>query len=177
MSSALSGFIRTIPDHPKPGIQFRDITTLLSEPAGLRLAVDGIADRFSSGTIDVVVGIEARGFIFGTAIAYRLGLGFVPLRKQGKLPGQTIGRDFELEYGTDRIELHVGAIKAGQRVLLVDDLIATGGTAEAGVLLLRESGAEIVECDFVISLPDLGGVKRLEALGCRVHALCEFVGE
>ena len=177
MNSELCSLIRTIPDHPKPGIQFRDITTLLSDPRGLKSSVDEIADRFSDGGIDVVVGIEARGFIFGTAIAYRLGLGFVPLRKHGKLPGATIGRDFELEYGTDRIELHVGAIQSGQRVLLVDDLIATGGTAEAGILLLRESGAEVVECDFVIALPELGGVSKLEALGCKVHALCEFEGE
>jgi adenine phosphoribosyltransferase len=173
----IQSLIRTIPDHPKPGIQFRDITTLLSDPGGLRMAVDGIADRFSSDSIDVVVGIEARGFIFGTAIAYRLGLGFVPLRKQGKLPGATVGRDFELEYGKDRIELHVGAVRPGQRVLLIDDLIATGGTAEAGILLLREAGAEIVECDFVVALPELGGVSRLEALGCKVHSLCEFEGE
>jgi adenine phosphoribosyltransferase len=170
----------------------------------LRLAVDGIADRHRndlpdsssalSGTnnsnhvnrssatapttdIDLVVGIEARGFIFGTAIAYQLGVGFVPLRKPGKLPGETIGRDFDLEYGKDRIELHVGAIKAGQKVLLVDDLIATGGTAEAAVELLREVNAELVECAFVIALPDLGGVERLEKLGCKVHSLCEYAGD
>ncbi|HIF93317.1 MAG: adenine phosphoribosyltransferase [Myxococcales bacterium] len=183
---SLDSFIRTIPDHPKPGIQFRDITTLLLDPEGLRLAVDGIADRHRhdrhdrhdrSGGLGLVVGIEARGFIFGTAIAYQLGLGFVPLRKPGKLPGETIGRDFDLEYGSDRIELHVGAIAPGQKVLLVDDLIATGGTAEAAVLLLREAQAEIVECAFVIALPDLGGVKRLEQLDCKVHSLCEFAGD
>ena len=174
---SLQSFIRTIPDHPKPGIQFRDITTLLLDPVGLRLAVDGIADRHRSGSIDLVVGIEARGFIFGTAVAYQLGLGFVPLRKPGKLPGQTIGRDFDLEYGHDRIELHVGAIEPGKKILLVDDLIATGGTAEAAVLLLREAGAVVVECAFVIALPDLGGVERLEALECKVHSLCEFAGD
>jgi adenine phosphoribosyltransferase len=174
---SLRSFIRTIPDHPKPGIQFRDITTLLLDPEGLRLAIDGIADRHRSGKIDLVVGIEARGFIFGTAVAYQLGLGFVPLRKPGKLPGETIGRDFDLEYGSDRIELHVGAIEPGKRVLLVDDLIATGGTAEAAVGLLREAGADVVECAFVIALPDLGGVERLEKLACKVHSLCEFSGD
>jgi len=173
----LRSYIRTIPDHPKPGIQFRDITTLLLDPEGLRLAVDGIADRHRTTGIKLVVGIEARGFIFGTAIAYQLGVGFVPLRKPGKLPGETIGRDFDLEYGSDRIELHVGAIEPGQKVLLVDDLIATGGTAEAAVELLREAEAEIVECAFVIALPDLGGVERLEKLGCKVHSLCDYAGD
>ncbi len=173
----LRSFIRTIPDHPEPGIQFRDITTLLLDPEGLRLAVDGIADRHRAGGIDLVVGIEARGFIFGTAIAYQLGLGFVPIRKPGKLPAETIGRNFDLEYGSDRIELHVGAIEAGQKILLVDDLIATGGTAEAAVGLLREVRADVVECAFVIALPDLGGMARLEKLGCKVHALCEYAGD
>lgn len=174
---SLHSFIRTIPDYPKPGIQFRDITTLLRDPEGLRLAVDGIADRYSAGEIDLVAGIEARGFIFGTAVAYQLGLGFVPLRKPGKLPGEKIGRDFDLEYGRDRIEIHLGAIDSGQKVLLVDDLIATGGTAEAAVKLLRDVGAEIVECAFVIALRDLGGVERLEKLGCKVHSLCEYAGD
>ena len=173
----LRSLIRTIPGYPKPGIQFRDITTLLLDPEGLRLAVDGIADRHRAGGIDLVVGIEARGFIFGTAVAYQLGLGFVPLRKPGKLPGETIGQDFDLEYGSDRIELHVGAIKPGQTVLLVDDLVATGGTAAAAVDLLRQVGANVVECAFVISLPDLGGTERLEKLGCKVRALCEFAGD
>lgn len=173
----IRSLIRTIPDHPKPGIQFRDVTTLLRDAEGLRLAVDAIADRHLGGGVDAVVGIEARGFIFGTAIAYRLGLGFVPMRKPGKLPAATVGRDFELEYGRDRIELHVGAIEAGQRVLVVDDLIATGGTAEAAVMLLREVGAQVVECAFVVALPDLGGVARLERMGCDVHWLCEFEGE
>lgn len=173
----LRSFIRTIPDHPKPGIQFRDITTLLRDPEGLRLAVDGIADRHKTSGIDLVVGIEARGFIFGTAVAYQLGLGFVPIRKPGKLPGKTIGRDFDLEYGRERIELHVDAIDAGQKILLVDDLIATGGTAEAAVQLLREVRADIIECAFVIALRDLGGIERLENLGCKVHSLCEFTGD
>jgi adenine phosphoribosyltransferase len=173
----IRGLIRTIPDHPKPGIQFRDITTLLRDGTGLRLAVEGIADRHRGGGIDVVVGIEARGFIFGTAVAYHLGCGFVPLRKPGKLPGETIGRSFDLEYGSDRIEIHVGGIEQGQRVLLVDDLIATGGTAEAAIELLREVGAEVVECAFVVALPDLGGIARLERAGCKVRWLCEFAGD
>ena len=175
--SDLKSLIRTIPDHPKPGIQFRDITTLLIDPAGLRLAVDQIADRHENAGVDLVVGIEARGFIFGTAIAYRMGLGFVPIRKPGKLPAETIGRDFDLEYGSDRIEMHVGAISRGQKVLLVDDLLATGGTASAAVELLREVGADVVECAFVIALPDLGGVQLLENLGCKVHSLCAFEGD
>lgn len=173
----IRSYIRTIPDHPKLGIQFRDITTLLLDPDGLRGAVDGIADRHRSDSFDLVAGIEARGFIFGTAVAYQLGLGFIPLRKPGKLPGQTVGRDFDLEYGKDRIELHVDAIRPGQRVLLVDDLVATGGTATAAIELLREARAEAVECAFVIALPDLGGIARLEKIGCNVHALCEFAGD
>jgi len=175
--SDLKSLIRTIPDHPKPGIQFRDITTLLLNPKGLRLAVDQIADRHENAGVDLVVGIEARGFIFGTAIAYRMGLGFVPIRKPGKLPAETIARDFDLEYGSDRIEMHVGAVSRGQKVLLVDDLLATGGTASAAIELLREVGAEVVECAFVIALPDLGGVQRLEDLGCKVHSLCAFEGD
>jgi adenine phosphoribosyltransferase len=173
----LKSLIRTIPDYPKSGIQFRDITTLLHDPNGLRLAVKGIADNHRDGGIDLVVGIEARGFIFGTAIAYEMGLGFVPIRKPGKLPGATIGRDFDLEYGSDRVEMHVGAVAPGQKVLLVDDLLATGGTAEAAVDLLREAGAEVVGCSFVIALPDLGGIQRLEKLGCKLHWLCEFAGD
>ncbi|MEM9173603.1 MAG: adenine phosphoribosyltransferase [Myxococcota bacterium] len=175
---ALRKLIRTIPDHPKPGIQFRDITTLLADGKGLAQAVEALAAPFEAGPgIDAVVGIEARGFIFGTAVACRLAVGFVPLRKPGKLPGETIGRDFELEYGRDRIEMHRDAVRAGHRVLLVDDLIATGGTAQAAIELLNAVEAEIVECAFVIGLPDLGGMKRLTDLGCAVRTLCDFDGD
>ncbi len=173
--------IRTIPDYPKPGIQFRDITTLLENPLALRAAVDQLAAPHEGAAEalapEIVVGIEARGFIFGTAVAYSLGLGFVPLRKPGKLPGETICRDFALEYGTARIELPIGSIQPGQKVLIVDDLIATGGTAEAAIELVRAAGGEIVECAFVIGLPDLGGMERLEKLGCKVRTLCDFAGE
>jgi len=173
----LKPLIRTIPDYPNPGVQFRDITTLLSDPDGLRYSITEIAQRYPKGSVDVIVGIEARGFIFGTAVAYEMGTGFVPMRKAGKLPAATVGRDFDLEYGSDRIEIHVGAIQAGQRVLVVDDLIATGGTAEAAVCLIRDLGAEVVGCSFVVALPDLGGLNRLENLGCTVHSLCEFKGD
>lgn len=173
----LKSLIRTIPDHPKPGIQFRDITTLMRDPAGLRLAIEGLAHAHSARTLDLVAGIEARGFPFGAAVALELGVGFVPIRKQGKLPAATIGRDFDLEYGSDRIELHLDAVEPGQRVLLVDDLIATGGTAEAAVHLLRMVEADVVEAAFVVALPELGGVERLEKLCCAVRALCEFEGD
>jgi len=173
----LKRLIRTIPDYPKPGIQFRDVTTLLADGPGLRRAVDLIVDRHRDGSVTCVAGIEARGFIFGTAIAYELGVGFVPLRKTGKLPGETIGQEYSLEYGEDRIEMHVGAVKPGDRVLVIDDLIATGGTAEAAVKLIRQAGADITECCFVIDLPDLGGMKRLRDLGCETFALVEFEGD
>lgn len=174
---SIRSLIRTIRDYPKPGIQFRDITTLVSDPTGLRLAVDELAKSQSDVRVDVVAGIEARGFVFGTPVAVELGVGFIPIRKAGKLPGETVGRAFELEYGTDKIEIHVGAIKPGDQVLVVDDLIATGGTAEAAVMLLRELGAEVVACRFVVALPDLGGIERLEKLGCTVEWLCEFEGD
>jgi adenine phosphoribosyltransferase len=169
--------IRTIPHYPHQGIMFRDITTLLKDPVGLKATVDEIARRGSEKRIDKVVGIESRGFIIGAPVAYRLGVGFVPIRKKGKLPAETLGHDYELEYGADRVEIHTDAIGKGERVLLVDDLIATGGTAEAAVTLIRKMGGEVVECCFVIDLPDIGGRKRLEKMGLKVFALCEFEGD
>ena len=173
----IKSLIRTIPHYPKQGIMFRDITTLLKDPIGLRSTIDQIAKRYKGQPVSKVVGIESRGFIIGAPVAYLLGVGFVPIRKKGKLPAETIGHDYELEYGADRIEVHTDAISPGDRILLVDDLIATGGTAEAAVALIRKMGAEVVECCFIIDLPDVGGRKRLEKLGLKVFALCEFEGE
>ena len=156
---------------------FRDITTLLKDPVGLRAMVNKIVNRYTDVKIDKVVGIESRGFIVGTPVAYELNRGFVPIRKRGKLPSDTVGRDYQLEYGSDRIEIHVDAIQKGDHVLLIDDLIATGGTAEAAVKLIEDMGGIVVECCFVIDLPDIGGRARLEAMGQKVFALCEFEGD
>ncbi|HTT66469.1 MAG TPA: adenine phosphoribosyltransferase [Gemmatimonadales bacterium] len=172
----LRALVRTIPDYPKPGILFRDITTLLGDAAGFREVVVALAGRFSGAGATKVAGIEARGFILGGALAHQLGVGFVPVRKQGKLPYRVIGHDYDLEYGTDRIEIHVDAVETGERVLLVDDLIATGGTAVAASRLLRQAKAEVVGAAFIIELPELGGRKRLEAMGLPVHALISFDG-
>ncbi|MEE8545776.1 MAG: adenine phosphoribosyltransferase [Alphaproteobacteria bacterium] len=169
--------IRTVPDYPKPGIMFRDVTTLLGDAQGLRKTVDELVQPFTGNRIDKVAAIEARGFILGGAVAHQLGVGFVPVRKKGKLPWATIGQDYELEYGRDRVEMHKDAIAAGEKVLLVDDLIATGGTAEATLKLIERAGGEIVGCSFVIDLPDLGGRARLEKLGYAVLTLCSFEGE
>jgi len=169
--------IRTIPHYPHQGIMFRDITTLLKDPIGLRSTIDQIAKRYKGQPISKVAGIESRGFIVAAPVAYLLGVGFVPIRKKGKLPAETIGHDYELEYGADRIEIHTDAILPGERVLLIDDLIATGGTAEAAAALVAKMGAEVVECCFIVDLPDVGGRKRLEKLGLKVFALCEFEGE
>lgn len=169
--------IRTVPHYPKPGIMFRDITTLLKDPTGFRMTINALANRYVNTKIDVVAGIEARGFIIGAALAYHLGAGFVPIRKQGKLPAATLNQDYSLEYGTDRIEMHIDAISAGDRILLVDDLIATGGTAEAACKLIERAYGQIVECCFVIDLPDLGGRARLEQQGHTVFALCAFEGD
>ena len=169
--------IRTIPDHPKPGIQFRDITTLLLDPAGIRSAVTQLAEPFSGSQIQKVAGVEARGFIFGLAVAMELDVGFVPIRKPGKLPWETVGEDYELEYGTDRVEVHRDAIQAGERVLLVDDLIATGGTAAAAIRVIERVGGTVEACAFVIELPDLGGRSRVEGNGRRILSICSFEGE
>lgn len=176
MTRSVASYIRSIPDYPKPGILFRDVTTLIADPEGFSLSIEQLAVRYEAHDLDAVAGIEARGFIFGAALAIRLGVGFVPVRKPGKLPRAVIGEDYELEYGTDRLEVHVDAVDAGAKVLLVDDLIATGGTAAAGLTLLRRLGAEVAEACFVVDLPDLGGAKRLQELGCTCYALCAFEG-
>lgn len=172
----LASLIRTIPDYPKPGIMFRDITTLLADPEGFSRTVDALSAPFRAAGIHKVAGIEARGFILGGAVAHRLGAGFVPLRKKGKLPHKTVNADYALEYGTDAIEMHLDACQAGERILLVDDLIATGGTAMAGLSLLRGAGAEVVAAAFVIDLPDLGGAERLRAQRLPVTSLIAFGG-
>jgi adenine phosphoribosyltransferase len=168
--------IRTIPDYPKPGIMFRDISTLLGNPKAFRRAVDELVQPFAGAGIDQVAGIEARGFILGGAVAHQLSAGFVPIRKKGKLPHQTVRISYALEYGTDEMEVHVDALKKGEEVILVDDLIATGGTAEAAVTLLRKLGAHVVAACFVIDLPDLGGARKIEAMGVPVRKLISFEG-
>jgi adenine phosphoribosyltransferase len=168
--------IRTIPDYPKPGILFRDITTLLGDARAFRQAVDALVQPFAGRKIDKVAGIEARGFILGGAVAHQLSAGFIPLRKKGKLPHHTIAVEYALEYGVDCIEMHRDAGAPGERVMLVDDLIATGGTAIAAVQLLRQAGLEVTAAAFVIDLPDLGGAERLRALGVPVSTLVAFEG-
>jgi adenine phosphoribosyltransferase len=168
--------IRTIPDHPKPGIMFRDITTLLGDARAFRQAVDELVQPFAGRKIDKVAGIEARGFILGGAAAHQLSAGFIPLRKKGKLPHRTIAVEYALEYGVDSMEIHNDACQAGERVLLIDDLIATGGTAEAAVKLLRQTGAVVEAACFVVDLPELGGADRLRAMGVAVQTLVDFAG-
>lgn len=172
----LKDTVRTIPDYPKPGILFRDITTLMSDKLAFEQAVDEMAAPWREAQVDLVVGIDARGFILGGALAVALKAGFVPVRKSGKLPGETLSRDYALEYGTDTLHLHVGAVDEGQRVLLVDDLIATGGTADAALGLLREAGANVLGASFLIDLPDLGGAERLKCQNVQVEALIAFDG-
>ncbi|MCW1920149.1 adenine phosphoribosyltransferase [Rhodobacter sp. KR11] len=169
-------YIRTIVDFPHEGILFRDVTTLFSDPRGFRMAVDQLLAPYAGSRIDKVAGLEARGFILGGAVAHQLSTGFVPIRKKGKLPGAVISEAYQLEYGEAVVEVHDDALMAGERVLLVDDLLATGGTAEAGIKLIERLGGVVVGCAFVIDLPDLGGRRRLEAMGMEVHALCAFEG-
>jgi adenine phosphoribosyltransferase len=176
LAGTLKAAIRTIPDYPKPGIMFRDITTLLGDARAFRRAVDELVHPYAGGRVDKVAGIEARGFILGGAVAHQLSAGFVPIRKRGKLPHRTVSVAYALEYGSDEIEMHADALVQGERVVLVDDLIATGGTATAAVKLLRGIGAEVVACCFIIDLPDLGGAERLRELGVEVRVLMAFEG-
>jgi adenine phosphoribosyltransferase len=176
LASDLQSAIRTIPDYPRRGIIFRDITTLLGNPRAFRRAVDELVHPWAGSKIDKIAGIEARGFIIGGAVAHQLSAGFVPIRKRGKLPHETVRIAYSLEYGLDEMEMHRDAIRPGEKVILVDDLIATGGTAEAAVKLLKEIGADVLAAIFVIDLPDLGGSRKIEALGVPVRTLVEFPG-
>ncbi|MCR4335268.1 MAG: adenine phosphoribosyltransferase [archaeon] len=176
MQKIIKSKIRTVPDWPKKGIMFRDITTLLKDKGGFNQMIDLLVERYKNKKIDVVVGIESRGFITGAVLANRLGLGFVLIRKPGKLPAETIFEEYDLEYGKDKIEIHKDAIEKGDKVLLADDLIATGGTALAACKLITKLGGEIVECSFIIDLPDLGGKNKLEKAGYKVFNLIEFEG-
>ncbi|MCQ2003600.1 adenine phosphoribosyltransferase [Rhizobium sp. NRK18] len=176
LRSELAAAIRNIPDYPKPGIIFRDITTLLGNPRAFRRAVDELVQPYVGLKVDKIAGMEARGFILGGAVAHQLSAGFIPIRKKGKLPHDTVRVAYSLEYGVDEMEMHKDAVQPGEKVILVDDLIATGGTAEGAVKLLRQMGADVVSACFVIDLPELGGRKKLEALGVEVRTLVEFSG-
>lgn len=173
----LKASLRTIPDYPRPGVMFRDVTTLMGNPQAFRRAIDELVFPYAGGKADKIAGVEARGFILGGAMAHQLSAGFVPIRKKGKLPYETVRIAYSLEYGIDEMEMHRDAIEPGERVILVDDLIATGGTAVAAVNLLRQMGAEIVAACFIVDLPDLGGRKKLEELGVNVRTLLEFEGD
>ena len=169
--------IRTIQNYPIDGVMFRDITTLFKDPEGLREAINIFAERYKDMQIDKIAAIESRGFLIGAPLAYLLNVGLVLIRKPGKLPAETIKQDYKLEYGTDQIEIHIDAIKEGERVLIVDDLIATGGTVEAAVKLVQKMKGEVLECCFIIDLPDIGGSRKLESMGQNVFSLCEFEGD
>ncbi|MEO9823389.1 MAG: adenine phosphoribosyltransferase [Paracoccaceae bacterium] len=173
---SVKDYIRTIPDFPHDGIMFRDVTTLFADPRGFRICIDQLLHPYAGERIDKVVGLEARGFIVGGAIAHQLSVGFVPIRKAGKLPGNTMRQEYTLEYGEAVMEVHDDAIQPGEKILVVDDLLATGGTAEAGIKLIEQMGGDIIGCAFIIDLPELGGRAKIEALGMDVHVLCEFEG-
>ncbi|MBY8976474.1 adenine phosphoribosyltransferase [Rhodobacteraceae bacterium NNCM2] len=174
---SIADYIRTIPDFPITGVQFRDVTTLFGDPVGFGRAVDELISPYLDHHVDAIVAMDARGFIIGGAAAYRLGLPFVPIRKKGKLPGTTLAEAYSLEYGEAIVEIHEDAFAPGAKVLLVDDLLATGGTAVAGVKLVERMGGEIVAASFIVNLPDLGGEKRLKEMGIEVHTLCSFDGD
>ncbi|MBL4806293.1 MAG: adenine phosphoribosyltransferase [Rhodobacteraceae bacterium] len=175
-SKTVKDYIRTIPDFPHDGIMFRDVTTLFSDPRGFRIAIDQLLHPYVGVQIDKVVGLEARGFILGGAVAHQLSVGFVPIRKKGKLPGKTIEQKYQLEYGEAIMEVHDDAILPGEKILVVDDLLATGGTAEASIKLIERLGGEIISAAFIIDLPELGGRARLKKMGIDLHWLCEFDG-
>ena len=173
---SVEDYIRTIPDFPHKGIMFRDVTTLFSDPRGFRICIDQLLSPYAGMRIDKVVGLEARGFILGGAVAHQLSVGFVPIRKKGKLPGKTIKQDYKLEYGEATMEVHDDAILPGEKILVVDDLLATGGTCEASIKLIERLGGEIISAAFVVDLPELGGRERLEKMGIDLHWLCEYAG-
>ena len=177
MMDHIKNKIRTVPHFPKKGIMFRDITTLLQDAQGLKDVIEAFVERYRNSNIDVVAGIDARGFIIGGILAHEFGAGFVPLRKKGKLPYKTESVTYDLEYGTDTIEIHVDAVKVGQKVLLVDDLLATGGTSLGACQLIEKLGGKIIEATFIVDLPELGGRKKLENAGYKVFTLVEFEGE
>lgn len=177
MPNSLKEKIRTVPHWPKPGVMFRDITTLLQDAQSFTHMIDLLYERYKDSNLDAIVGIESRGFIVGAALAHKLGLGFIPIRKKGKLPAETVNEEYTLEYGTDKIEIHKDALTPGQKVLLTDDLIATGGTALAACNLIKKIGGEIAECCFIVDLPELKGKQKLEDAGYKTFALVEFEGE
>jgi len=176
-NKSVEDYIRTIPDFPHKGIMFRDVTTLFSDPRGFRICIDQLLSPYAGMQIDKVVGLEARGFILGGAVAHQLSVGFVPIRKKGKLPGKTIEQAYQLEYGEAVMELHEDAILPGEKILVVDDLLATGGTCEASIKLIERLGGEVISAAFVVDLPELGGRARLEKMGIDLHWLCEYAGE